>query len=193
MLEVELKFPLKDAVDFAARLATLGAELGPTVEQSDAYFNHPSRDFAQTDEALRIRSVDGLDRVTYKGPKLGGPARSREEIELPLAKGTADDWSAVLTKLGFRPVATVKKERTVYRLDRGRRYELSIDRVEGVGVYAEVETLAEASEGPAAADAVTALAAELGLESPEPRSYLELLLAQREVSHRGGAEDAERA
>ncbi|MEQ8849766.1 class IV adenylate cyclase [Botrimarina sp.] len=180
MNEVELKFPLGDRADFAARLATLGAVLGSTIEQVDAYYNHPARDFAQTDEALRLRSVDGEDRLTYKGPKLGGAARTREEIELPLAAGTAGGWADVLDRLGFRRVATVSKRRTLYRLDRGRTYELSIDDVQGLGLFAEIETLAEPADSHAAADDVARLAAELGLSDPEPRSYLELVLANSE-------------
>lgn len=54
--EVEQKFPLADVAAVERRLAELGAQAGGTVEQVDRYFNHPVRDFAQTDEALRLRS-----------------------------------------------------------------------------------------------------------------------------------------
>lgn len=178
MLEVELKFALPDPPSFRQRLAELGAVAQQAVTQSDAYYNHPARDFAQTDEALRVRTAGGEAVVAYKGPKRGGLAKTRFELELPLADGTADGWHEVLLKLGFRPVATVTKRRTPYLLQReGRAFELTIDEVEGLGSYAEVETLADEATRDAAETAVVALAKELGLTEPEPRSYLGMLLA----------------
>lgn len=182
MLEVELKFPLDDssfggAGSLRERLAALGAAEKGVVVQSDAYYNHPARDFAQTDEALRIRTVGSESFVTYKGPKQGGVAKTRFEIELPLAADTAEGWDDILLRLGFRAVATVTKTRTLFELQRdGRAFELTIDEVDGLGVFAEVETLADEASRDAAERAVLALAAELGLTQQERRSYLELLL-----------------
>ncbi|HUG89298.1 MAG TPA: CYTH domain-containing protein, partial [Planctomycetaceae bacterium] len=57
--EVELKFPLSDSERVQAELGRLGARPNESVEQIDRYFNHPARDFGETDEALRIRQVAG--------------------------------------------------------------------------------------------------------------------------------------
>ena len=46
----------------------------------------PCRDFAQTDEALRIRTVGDTSFVTYKGPKLDATTKTRRELELPLRR-----------------------------------------------------------------------------------------------------------
>lgn len=177
MLEVELKFPLADAPSFQRRLAELGAARAETVTQADTYYNHPSRDFAVTDEALRLRTVGDESVVTFKGPKEGKLAKTRFELELPLAPDTAAGWAEVLTKLGFRQVATVKKQRTSYHLKRDdRSFEVTIDAVDGLGWFAEIETLADASSRDAAERAVLDLSAEFGLSHPESRSYLEMLL-----------------
>lgn len=177
MLEVELKFRLADEAELAGRLAKLGATAGETVTQFDAYYNHPSRDFAETDEALRIRSVDGVERLTYKGPKHGGATKSREEIELPLSEGSGDQWCTVLRRLGFRAVKVVRKRRTPHQVrHRGREFEVAIDRVDGVGTFVEVETVVAPAERLAADADLLDLAAGLGLVNPEPRSYLEMLL-----------------
>jgi adenylate cyclase class 2 len=179
MLEVELKFPLDDAGSLRERLVVIGAVAKGVVVQSDAYFNHPARDFAQTDEALRIRTVGDDSFVTYKGPKQGSAAKTRFELELPLAAQTADGWGELLTRLGFRAVATVRKRRELFELTReGRAFELTIDEVEGLGAFAEVETLAEESARVEAEHAVLALAVELGLTDAESRSYLEMLLTK---------------
>ncbi|QDV79703.1 class IV adenylate cyclase [Botrimarina mediterranea] len=180
MLEVELKFPLDDAGSLRERLAELGAVATGVVAQCDAYFNHPARNFAVTDEALRIRTVGDESVVTYKGPKQGSAAKTRFELELPLATQTTDGWTEILTRLGFRPVATVKKRRELFGLERdGRAFELTIDEVEGLGAFAEVETLTDEASRDAAEHAVLALAAELGLTDAEPRSYLEMLITKR--------------
>lgn len=86
MYEVELKYPVADVAALEARLASLGASWHGVSEQVDRYFNHPSRDFAVTDEALRLRSTPAGVAVTWKGPRLDTTAKTRREIELPLVE-----------------------------------------------------------------------------------------------------------
>ena len=58
-----------------------------------------------------------------------------------------------------------------------RQLTVAIDDVELVGRYVEVEVLAKREDDvPVARKAVTNLAMTLGLVTPEPRSYLSLLL-----------------
>lgn len=184
MLEVELKFPIDDRDAITEKLAALGAVAGAAVEQADAYFNHPARDFAETDEALRVRTVGGASVITYKGPKQGGGAKTRYELELPLGEHAQEDWAELLTRLGFRAVAVVRKRRTPFELEQqGRAFEVVIDEVEGLGdgglgLFAEVETVAPPDEKEAAERAVVNLAERLGLLHSEPRSYLGMLLAR---------------
>src|SRR5262245_28002097 len=110
MYEVELKFPLPDPVSFRHRLAECGARTGPVVEQCDLYFNHPVRDFAQSDEAFRVRLSDGRAFVTYKGPLVDAQTKTRREIEVPLAGDNAGpQFTEILRLLGFRPVREVQK------------------------------------------------------------------------------------
>ncbi len=181
--EVELKFPLATERDsVVARLQGLGAQLVATVGQADSYFNHPQRDFAQTDEAFRIRSVGAQNFVTYKGPKIDTRTKTRPEIELPLGDGEAlaEQFAQILTKLSFRPVATVRKQRACWALVRGDwHFEVAIDEVEEVGTYLEIELVADAAGLPLAQQAVLDLAEELGLRETEPHSYLRLLLKSR--------------
>ncbi len=178
--EIEIKFRVADHDDLERRLVDRGIELRPPVRHEDAYLAHPSRDFAASGEAFRIRSEGALNRITYKGAKLGGPAKTREEIEVAFAEG-ADarrQLARAFDLLGFRPVAVVRKMRSEYHLDfEGRRMAVALDEAEGLGTFAEVETLAEVEEDTLGAQiAVLALARELGLVEVEPRSYLRMLL-----------------
>jgi adenylate cyclase class 2 len=178
--EVENKFPIADPAGLVAALTELGAQFGPPVPQADRYFNHPARDFASTDEALRIRSVGEQTWLTYKGPKIDGATKTRREIELPIGRGTdvASQLGETLEALGFRPVATVRKQRRSASLPwQGRSIACTLDEVEQVGTFAELEAVASEGELESARAAILSLAARLGLPGPERRSYLEMLLA----------------
>src|ERR1700754_4532568 len=85
--EVESKYRTNRHVDILQRLIAMGAEAEPEVAQEDVYLNHPARDFAQTNEAFRIRRIGAANLITYKGPKRDGPTKTREEIELPFEDG----------------------------------------------------------------------------------------------------------
>lgn len=183
LLEVENKYPIVDGQRLSSRLRDLGAEPLGIVEQSDTYYGHPARDFAATDEALRIRRSGDQARLTYKGPKLDSTTKTRRELELPLT--AADQWHELLVALGFGEVATVRKRRERWQLERWQlerlpfRVEVCIDRVADLGQFAEIEIVADDSQLAAARDVLAQLAGELRLARPERRSYLELLLAKR--------------
>lgn len=178
MYEVELKFPLIDGASFVRRLESCGGSRGPAVDQCDRYFNHPARDFARTDEALRIRSVGKQHIVTYKGPVVDSQTKTRREIEVPLAGDEGGEKIAEILKLlGFQPAREVRKHRQTYHLPwHDRQFEIAIDDVAGLGKFVEFETLADDAGRPAALAAILSLVAQFDLPPPERKSYLCLLL-----------------
>ena len=179
MVEVEAKIVLPGCDALAVveeRLESLGAVLEDSVVEEDTYYQHPCRDFSETDEALRIRRVNGRVELTYKGPKrvIQG-SKAREEISIGLGDAGAVD--ELLRVLGFRPVAVVRKERRYYRLPGAI---VSLDRVEGLGCFVEVEYRGPGGVEEAARE-INRVLEELGL-AQYPRttkSYLELLLSRR--------------
>ncbi len=177
--EVEMKFPAVDRAALESRLAELGAAIAAPQSEADVYFAHPVRDFAKSDEALRIRRKGASNFITYKGPKIDAATKTRREIDLPLVPGeqAAQAWTDLLEALGFRPFGEVRKSRRKARVDwQGRSVEISLDEVVGLGVFVELELIAEADDLDAARSCILSLAATLGLEGSERRSYLELLL-----------------
>lgn len=177
--EVELKFRLESAQNVKERAMALGAVEQSLVAHVDRYFNHPSRDFRSTDEAFRIRSVDGANAVTYKGPKLGKVAKTRHEIEVGFEHGpeSLQKLDEVVRMLGFRFVREVRKSRQAFTLSlAGRDFELAFDEVPGLGRFLEIELIAEADGREVAEKAVWELAGKLGLSILETRSYLDLLI-----------------
>ncbi len=177
--EVELKFPLADKQKLLADLAELNARPEVELSQCDRYFAHPCRDFVQTNEAFRIRQSGDKTRLTYKGPLLDEATKTRRELELSLANGqkTAEDMAEMLTLLGFSEVRAVQKTRTPYRLSwQDREMEVTLDHVEELGWFLEIETLAEESDRKQAQAAILSLAKHWNLKTPERRSYLTMLL-----------------
>ncbi len=182
--EVEVKFRSVDHAVLEQRLTALGASRVGSVRQVDVYLKHPARDFALTNEAFRVRSIDDENRITYKGPRRTGPTKTREEIEIRFVDGeeAARQLLDLFKLLGFAPVATIRKTRTSFLLNRaGHSLEVVLDRADGLGDFAEVETLASSEPDlPAAQSAVLALATELGLTDSEPRSYLRMALESQQ-------------
>lgn len=184
MYEVEVKFSVADPAALRRRLADLPARAGVPREQADRYYAHPCRDFAVTDEALRIRRDGERVAVTWKGPRIDTTTKTRREIELPLATAGEDAattlgrWDELLAALGFRQVREVRKRRTPFHLDwHAAVVEVALDEVEGLGTFVELEQQADAAGLAAARDRLADLARHLDCGAPERRSYLELLLA----------------
>jgi adenylate cyclase class 2 len=183
MLEVEMKFPGADFAALEGTLAAWGASRDAERTDADHYFNAPDRDFARTDEALRLRRIGAANYVTYKGPKRDVKTKTRTEVEVPLAEGdeAARDFARLLTHLGYRPTAVVRKQRTVYHLTRGGfALEVCLDEVEGLGRFVELEILAPEDQLERARAVLLDTAGQLGLIASERRSYLELLLEKRQ-------------
>ena len=190
MYEVEQKFRVTDPGVIDERLVALAARFREPVEQVDRYFNHPCRDFARTDEALRIRRVGDDVAVTWKGPRIDSDTKTRREMELGLAaveplpggprggQATLDRWTELFEALGFRRVRDVAKRRRAARVPwQGTEAEVALDSVDGLGEFVELELQASQGEVPQAIACLESLARALGCEGVERQSYLELLIA----------------
>lgn len=178
--EVELKFRVADPQELGRRLQELGAVWSEPVRQQDTYFGHPTRSFAETDEALRIRQVGETAVLTYKGPVIDSATKTRQEIEVPVAEepAAAAHLRSILTHLSFRTVRDVCKfRRTATVRWRDVVVTCGWDDVAPLGTFLELELVTDDAGIAAAQSIVLDLAHHLALISPEPRSYLELLLA----------------
>ena len=181
--EVEQKFPVGDLTLVENKLKALGATISEPRTEVDLYFNHPVHDYAQTDEALRLRRVGAINRITYKGPRIDATTKTREELDLSLPEGEAafDGFSAMLGLLGFVPISEVRKQRRKAHVDwQNRRIEVSLDEVDRLGTFVELELVVSPDEYEAAKACIGSLAERLELFESERRSYLRLLLESTE-------------
>jgi predicted adenylyl cyclase CyaB len=182
VLEVEQKFRLADPAERERLLALLrgraAAGVGQT-RQTDVYYSPPDRDLYAAGEALRIRVDDQGTTLCWKGRRHPGPVKTREEIELTLAKGDDERARTMLERLGFVEVGRVAKTRTEFEFP--ARHPLpgalrfALDEVDGLGWFVEIEMLVEAADSERASRAIAEVATELGLGVAEPRSYLKML------------------
>lgn len=181
MIEFELKAKVDDLGDVREALVAHGARRDGAREEHDVYYNHPSRDFAVTDEALRVRYAAGSAVMTYKGAKLPGTRlKAREELNLAVEDGNV--LETVLARLGFGVTAVVMKRRELWTLGDA---SVALDEVESLGTFAEVEILGDA-EGGETEERVHRLAHALGITGPAiTASYLELVLEARARSRAG--------
>jgi len=172
MYEVEIKAKAKK--DTLARLRALGS-MTKEVSEKDTYYRHPCRDFAKTDEALRVRESEGRLLLTYKGPKMDATTKTRQEENMEVFK----EIYPILASLGFKEVRKVEKKRELYTL---KDALASFDSVKGLGQFMELEICAEKkSEIPKAKKKLFSVFSELGFEKNDSitSSYLELLLAKK--------------
>jgi predicted adenylyl cyclase CyaB len=88
-------------------------------------------------------------------------------------------FAELLIALGFQPVATVRKQRSRFKIDRGDQcVEGALDEVDRVGTFVELELRASDQNLEETTRVIRELSQELHLGPSERRSYLELLLEQ---------------
>lgn len=174
-IEVEAKFPVADPEPLRQALRRLGARAAGRLFECDRIFDTADRRLLGADCGLRIRQQHRLDPaqpapsppagawLTYKGPRVPGDIKSREELEIALTDAAVA--AEILARLGFQPVVLYEKRRELWLIG---GCEVALDELPRLGWWLEVE-------GPDAA-AVHAVAAQLGLGDTPPtqQTYVEM-------------------
>jgi adenylate cyclase class 2 len=175
MLEFELKVRISSLDPVREQLIRHSARFCGRVHEHDIYYNAPHRDFGVTDEAIRVRYTNDHAVVTYKGAKIKTSAlKAREELNLVVDSGAV--FERMLDRLGFTRTAEVNKWRENYRLSDAA---ITLDEVEGLGTFVEIEILAE-DENSGTAVRIEKIAKEIGVcGEPILASYLEMLLSKQ--------------
>jgi len=178
MLEIELKARVENLAELRTALLKRNARFLHRNHEHDIYYNAPHRDFAVTDEALRVRYTDGDAVVTYKGAKLRDVGlKAREELNTAVESGEVVEQ--ILSRLGFVKTAAVDKWRETYVLSDAT---VSLDEVEGLGTFVEIEVITD-SDRTQALTTIDRLKKELGITGKAIlSSYLELALSKSSAS-----------
>ena len=174
MIEVEVKVRVNDPKLVERSIIALGASPIGIEAQADTYYSAPYRDFAKTDEALRIRIQDNKCFITYKGAKLDTISKTRKEYEVEVKD--ADNMGNILSSLSFTPVATIVKKRKKYRLG---DFIISLDEVRNLGDFMEVEvSILDSKSHEDKVESIFRLFEKLGISRDDSirKSYLEMLM-----------------
>ena len=137
-LEIEAKISVSSLKSIEERLVKLGAESIHTVKQKDTYLVDNEGFIKNSGIGLRLRRQEEKEGelfiLTFKGPKLGGRFKSRQEVEIRVS-----DFDAALQiflGLGYIPSVTVEKIRKIWKWD---YCSVCLDEVMKLGYYVEIE------------------------------------------------------
>lgn len=122
------------------RLRKLGYQVhARRVFESNSIFDLAGGALRTQGELIRVRRVGKNGVLTFKGPPLSGPHKSREEIETRV--DDPDAMQAILEKLGFRRVFRYDKYRTEYEVP-DKNGVVTVDETP-IGNYIEIEGAAQ--------------------------------------------------
>ncbi|HEY7087388.1 MAG TPA: class IV adenylate cyclase [Tepidisphaeraceae bacterium] len=139
-VEIEAKMKVNDLGAVRSRLQETAATQRGTVIETNTFLDTRDHSLLAKDQGLRIRHAKDVQSnaeqctITFKGPRLQGALKSREERELSVA--SAKDAMALLESLGFARVLTFQKRRESWMLE-GCHVEL--DELPHLGVFVEIE------------------------------------------------------
>lgn len=175
MLEIELKVRVSSIASLRQKLTDLNAQSCGMVHEHDIYYNAPHRDFGRTDEAIRVRYTGDHAVITYKGAKIEASGlKAREELSTAVESGEV--FEQILDRLGFVKTAEVNKCRENFRY---KNAAISLDSVDDLGTFAEIEIMAENDDVDISAH-INKISEEIGIQGePILTSYLEMLLSKR--------------
>ncbi len=133
MIEVEFKFKAEHS-SVEQLLIEIGAEFIKDEYNLDQYYNHPAKNYIETDEVLRLRKLNDEFEITYKGPKINAQSKSRVEQNITIQN--YEEFELLFDNLGFVKSGYVEKKRRKYNYD---DITITLDNVKGLGEYAEFE------------------------------------------------------
>ncbi|MHA2298323.1 MAG: class IV adenylate cyclase [Candidatus Hodarchaeales archaeon] len=190
MLEIEIKIKINKISEERLKKFVNNSDIrGRKTREKDFYLD---RDFemSSTDKALRIRLSETEGKkwieLTYKGPKLSDQVKSRKEINIKLDECQLDNVLTFFEQLGFNPVGKVSKKRVTWDLVLdGWKYHVSLDKVDDLGTYLEIETTTTMEKKGEGEKRVSSMLCQLIGEDEVSKSksilksYLELILAKQ--------------
>lgn len=168
--EVELKFKIEDISVFRDILLSLHPEAFVFENNEyDVYYDDELTSLHTRNMSMLLRSMSpsGIKLWIVKGP---GESRC-EAVNIE----SFDNADSMLKTLGYVPIHSINKTRSIYFLD---KFHITLDYIESLGHYVEISVMTD--DETALADLEEeclrcALRLGLILDNQEPRSYRQLL------------------
>ena len=180
MFEIEVKVPLKDAIDTTRQLENIGFHKSQKIREEDHYYDNAASQIKNNGEALRVRHITDLENgvsesvITFKGKKMDTVSKSRKELETGVSDGQLAEQ--IFAAIGFHKVSpsVIKVRQELMHDD----MTACIDQIDGLGSFLELEIVVTGEEEKDDALAkISAVLEKLGysLSDTIRNSYLALL------------------
>lgn len=109
--ETEIKLRLENLSQVQKKLQSAGYRVSQEREfEANTLYDTEDRRLFQSGMLLRLRESGGRSILTWKGPEIPGPHKSRPERETSV--GSVETFGYILDQLGFKPVFRYEKFRT---------------------------------------------------------------------------------
>lgn len=168
-VETEVKYRVEDPEKKQEILESF-QQVGST-DQTDYYFNPPEKDFSRDRInylRIRVRSEGGsFDFHVVKDDE------DTEEYETDIED--PHELKQILEKVGFEVYVEVRKQRKVFEIE---GFEVTLDRVNDIGGFVEIETTAENPDR----DNMYEIAEKLGLKDDQKvtgKGYPDIVLEEQ--------------
>src|SRR4051795_2907420 len=100
--ETEVKIRIPDLTSILVQLHSGGfRETAPRQFEANTLYDTPENRLRQGSMILRLRQFGSHGVITWKGPGVPGPYKSRPELETSV--GSVQTLDQILTSIGFRP------------------------------------------------------------------------------------------
>jgi predicted adenylyl cyclase CyaB len=139
-MEIEAKLKVTDHKRIREKLTEHGGHYVSRVKETNHIFDKTDRSLLASDQGLRVRvcrNEQGQQvsaTLTYKGPRLAGEHKKREELQTMLDDPEAT--RSLLQRLGFVEFICFEKWRETWQLHGG---QVELDELPYLGHYVEIE------------------------------------------------------
>jgi adenylate cyclase class 2 len=135
--ETEVKIPLRDSASIHERLTSIGFAVSvPRIFEANTVYDTPDSSLRKGDMLLRLRQSGTRGILTWKGPAVAGPHKSRPELETAVA--SLETLDKILRQLGYRPVFRYEKYRTEFESPEPNSGTITLDETP-IGKFLELE------------------------------------------------------
>jgi adenylate cyclase class 2 len=139
-IETEVKIRIEDVAAVCQKIEQSGFEISqPREFEANTLYDTAAKHLLGQQMLLRLRTSGSKQVLTWKGPALAGPHKSRPEIETSV--GSVESLAGILKHLGYEPAFRYEKYRREYR----RKAEAGVITVDEtpIGAFLELEGPAE--------------------------------------------------
>jgi len=147
-VEIEIQVKVKNSKDLITFLQE-NAKFISKKRQIDEYFIPKHRNFIAprpVKEWLRLRSSNGKFSITYKNWHHDKDGKSHYCDEYETKIESLKQLRKILIVLNFKSLVVVDKQRNIWLY---KNYEISLDKIKGLGNFVEIEYKTKAKKKPA--------------------------------------------